>query len=121
MTAPQPLALPRPLVRDRPNHRSDGQQRTDHRFNIGGLDIALGHQRGASDKSELGGSARGLQVSAWLSPVQISLVDARNSPGFIVRRRCWRGGTVAGQRAPRRRDLAMRAMVTASDWLPPST
>ena len=28
---------------------------------------------------------------------------------------------VAGQRAPSRRDLATRATVTASDWLPPKT
>ena len=39
----------------------------------------------------------------------------------MVERPMLRGGQVVGQRAPSRRDLAMRVMVTASDWLPPRT
>ena len=46
-------ALPVALVGNGPDHRADGQQRTDHRFDIGGLDKALGDQRGARDSEDL--------------------------------------------------------------------
>ena len=36
-----------------PHNRPDGQQRADDRFDIGGLDITLGDQRGARDGQDL--------------------------------------------------------------------
>ena len=44
---------PSTLVGDRPDRRSDGQHRADHRFNVGCLDVAFGDQRGASDSEDL--------------------------------------------------------------------
>ena len=46
-------ALPVALVGNGPDHRADGQQRADHRFDIGGLDIAFGDEGGASDGQDL--------------------------------------------------------------------
>ena len=44
---------PSPLVCDGPDHRTDSQQRADDRFDIGSLDIALGHERSAGDGQKL--------------------------------------------------------------------
>ena len=41
------------LVGDGPDHRSDGQQRADHRFDIGSLDKPLGDQCSARDGQDL--------------------------------------------------------------------
>lgn len=43
------LQSPHALVRDRPHHRPDGQKCADDRFDVGGLDVALGDKGGARD------------------------------------------------------------------------
>lgn len=53
MLAVIPPSLPPPFVGDRPDRRADGQKSADHRLKVGGLDKALGHQRGARDSHDL--------------------------------------------------------------------
>ena len=48
-----PSGSPPPFVGDGPDHRPDGQQRADHRFQIGGLDKPFGDKGGASDGQDL--------------------------------------------------------------------
>lgn len=44
---------PPAFVSNRPSHRPDRQQRADHRFQIGGLDVTFGEQRRARDGQDL--------------------------------------------------------------------
>ena len=48
-----------PFVRDRPDHRPEGQKRADDRFDVRGLCVALGDQRGASDGQNLADEGEG--------------------------------------------------------------